>query len=255
MRLTAEQIKVILQTVTANSREARVYLFGSRLEDDKKGGDIDLIIESDKQIDSIIQSQIKDKLEQVLYLPFDILYVVSGKKLSTFEQLAKFDAVELNMEKTKEALKKQHLVEKLEAIERNIYFLTAVIKNLNFPLDDGFLSKNKNNIDLFTKLSALNEKFSKLQDVLASAMRHCAFALKQKDEYFLKILAFFEKNGVIESTQRWEKYRHVRNLAAHEYKVDYLQIAEHFNQLNKLTPYIVADAQRFINFCKTEVKL
>lgn len=255
MRLNAEQIKIILETVTNNSPEAMVYLFGSRLDDNKKGGDIDLIIESAQGINAQIQSQIKEKLEQKLYLPFDILYIVVGKKLNTFEELAKFDAVELDMEKTKEALNKQHLAEKLEAIERNIYFLTETLKRLKFPLDDAFLSKNKDDVDLFIKLSALNERFSKLQDILASAMRHCAFSLKQKDEYFLKILAFFEKNGVVQSTQRWEKYRDARNLAAHEYKVDYLEIAQHFNQLNKLTPYIVADAQRFISFCKTELNL
>lgn len=255
MRLAPEQIKIILETVALYNQKAVVYLFGSRLNDKKKGGDIDLIIKSNKEIDGQSQAKIKEKLEQRLYLPFDILYIINDKKLSTFEELAKYDAVELDMQKTKEALKKQHLAEKLVAIERNIYFLTATLKNLNFPLDDGFLSKNKDDVDLFTKLSALNERFAKLQDTLASAMRHCAFILKQKDEYFLKILTFFEKNGVVENTQKWQEYRDVRNLAAHEYKVDYGDIAQHFNQLNKLTPFIVADAQRFIIFCKTELKL
>jgi len=49
MRLTQEQIDTIKQTAHAVlGADARVTLFGSRVDDSKKGGDIDLLFETDQ---------------------------------------------------------------------------------------------------------------------------------------------------------------------------------------------------------------
>jgi len=51
MRLTQEQIQAIKQTADAVlGKNARVVLFGSRTDDSKKGGDIDLLFETDRVI-------------------------------------------------------------------------------------------------------------------------------------------------------------------------------------------------------------
>jgi predicted nucleotidyltransferase len=51
MRLTEEQISAIKQTAHAVLGDgARVLLFGSRVDDAKKGGDIDLLFETDRRI-------------------------------------------------------------------------------------------------------------------------------------------------------------------------------------------------------------
>ena len=47
MRLKAFEQAAILSTVKSHDNSARVYLFGSRVDDSKKGGDIDLLIMSD----------------------------------------------------------------------------------------------------------------------------------------------------------------------------------------------------------------
>ena len=45
MRLTEQQINIIQQVVASVAGDnARVTLFGSRVDDTKKGGDIDLLI-------------------------------------------------------------------------------------------------------------------------------------------------------------------------------------------------------------------
>lgn len=46
MRLTNEEIATIKNSVLTLDVDAHVYLFGSRVDDTKKGGDIDLLIES-----------------------------------------------------------------------------------------------------------------------------------------------------------------------------------------------------------------
>jgi len=46
MRLTQEERDFFKSSISNFSNEAKVYLFGSRVDDDKKGGDIDLLIVS-----------------------------------------------------------------------------------------------------------------------------------------------------------------------------------------------------------------
>ena len=46
MRLTAIEKTAIIEAVTRVDLEARIYLFGSRTDDNKKGGDLDILIYS-----------------------------------------------------------------------------------------------------------------------------------------------------------------------------------------------------------------
>ncbi|NOY68700.1 MAG: hypothetical protein GXP53_04315 [Deltaproteobacteria bacterium] len=48
MRLTEKEKTVILQALRRIDPGARVYLFGSRKDDNAKGGDIDLLISSSR---------------------------------------------------------------------------------------------------------------------------------------------------------------------------------------------------------------
>lgn len=53
MRLTQSQIQTIKQaTVDIFGPEARVWLFGSRVDDNKRGGDVDLLVEMSEPIDN-----------------------------------------------------------------------------------------------------------------------------------------------------------------------------------------------------------
>ena len=47
MRLSSDEICCLKDSLKKLSNEAKIYLFGSRVDDNKKGGDIDLLILSD----------------------------------------------------------------------------------------------------------------------------------------------------------------------------------------------------------------
>ncbi len=98
MRLTKPQIKIITQTVCRLAgMEASVYLFGSRLNDQAKGGDIDLIIESDLKLTLIDKAQIKMDLESQLGLAVDIVSKFRGAVATPFQNIAQSQAIKLEI--------------------------------------------------------------------------------------------------------------------------------------------------------------
>lgn len=62
MRLTGQEIHVIKSTILTLDPHAKVYLFGSRTDDSKRGGDIDLLVISD-----CLSDQDKTKIRIPLY--------------------------------------------------------------------------------------------------------------------------------------------------------------------------------------------
>ncbi len=69
MRLNALEKKVIVDLSKKYFGEkAKVYLFGSRIYDDKKGGDIDLYIETDKNIERLAELEFLSKFHRLATL-------------------------------------------------------------------------------------------------------------------------------------------------------------------------------------------
>jgi hypothetical protein len=141
-----------------------------------------------------------------------------------------------------------HLAEGLEAIQRNAYFLDATARELNWPIEGSILDARRKDIRLFTDLAAFNERFGKLQDSLGHAMRHAALLAGEPVDRFLKVLAFYEKAGVLDDIATWQAVRLARNQAAHEYTVDDGATATHFNALHELLPGLLRTAVRFLRF-------
>lgn len=98
MRLTKQQTETITQTVTRLAGiGSAIYLFGSRLNDQAKGGDIDLFIESDTQLSLIQRAQIKMELESQLGLPVDIVSKSRGAVATPFQIIAQSQSIQLEM--------------------------------------------------------------------------------------------------------------------------------------------------------------
>ena len=148
-----------------------------------------------------------------------------------------------------------YLANLLEAIQRCVYFLYCSEQKLVWPLTKEYLLQHKKEVDLFETIAAINERFSKLQDSLAAAMRHTTLLMSEPNDNFLKILSFFEKCGVIESIADWQRSRTARNLSAHDYETDYSGIAEHFNMLHQLSKMLYDTAQRLLILCEEKLMI
>jgi len=68
MRLSPPEIKVLLDTINQIDADAQVRLFGSRIDDEKKGGDIDLLILSQKT--EVFTRQALRQIRQVFFDAF-----------------------------------------------------------------------------------------------------------------------------------------------------------------------------------------
>jgi len=89
MRLTELQRTIIRQTVSSIvGSGAHVILFGSRLDDGARGGDLDLLVESDELPTLMQRSRIKLALESSLFMPVDIVAIKRGAQPTAFQRIA-----------------------------------------------------------------------------------------------------------------------------------------------------------------------
>ena len=96
MRLTPDQIQVITHTVAGLTAEGTdVFLFGSRLDDQARGGDVDLFVESDVPLTLLERARLQVDLESALNLPVDLVVQVRNVASTPFQQIARTRAVRL----------------------------------------------------------------------------------------------------------------------------------------------------------------
>ena len=93
MRLSPDQTRVILQCVRQQfGADAGVMLFGSRLDDGARGGDVDLLVESQQPPSLMQRARATLALEAALNLPVDIVATQRGTPGSAFARIARSHA-------------------------------------------------------------------------------------------------------------------------------------------------------------------
>ncbi len=91
MRLSLQEINAIKESIALFDPDAKVYLFGSRVHDDLKGGDIDLLIFSDNLS---LRDEIKIKLKLYDALGEQKIDLVRAKESNkAFTQMVLQDAI------------------------------------------------------------------------------------------------------------------------------------------------------------------
>ncbi|MFN2428187.1 MAG: nucleotidyltransferase domain-containing protein [Candidatus Binatia bacterium] len=99
MRLSDEQRSIIKSlTEQVVGSDARVVLFGSRLDDGKRGGDIDLLIDVPRRVDSrvLTEARLAARVERALGgRRVDVLLIDSGTTLQPVHHAARASGVEI----------------------------------------------------------------------------------------------------------------------------------------------------------------
>jgi predicted nucleotidyltransferase len=93
MRLSKESASIVREEVErAFGRNAEVWLFGSRIDDTAKGGDIDLLVETDVDLEDALERELKLYARLIRRLGdqrIDIVVHRLGTPLSPIQQTAR----------------------------------------------------------------------------------------------------------------------------------------------------------------------
>ena len=96
MRLNKEYIKAIKEVIQSRFSDAKIYLFGSRVDDSKKGGDIDLYVEVDKKPHFLDKPQILAEIKKrIKEQKIDLVFSYPNKKEELIDKKAKQNGVVL----------------------------------------------------------------------------------------------------------------------------------------------------------------
>ena len=78
MRLTPEQTRIIKTAVAREFEpDARIWLFGSRVDDQRRGGDVDLFVET-RHADLMRELRCKIAIEEAVDLHVDLIIAQPG---------------------------------------------------------------------------------------------------------------------------------------------------------------------------------
>lgn len=90
MRLTSEQQDTIYCVLTEvlEGMAFNVSVFGSRVNDAARGGDLDLLIETENAVPLMVKARINHRLQRRLNLPVDVVFLHSGQQATPFQNIA-----------------------------------------------------------------------------------------------------------------------------------------------------------------------
>ena len=95
MRLTPDQTQAIRQRIHNHMGErARIWLFGSRVDDSRRGGDVDLYVEPETAPDLTARLRCRSELADALDLNVDLIVQQPGRDLPIY-RIAKRSGVPL----------------------------------------------------------------------------------------------------------------------------------------------------------------
>lgn len=228
MRLSLSEIESIIKTKNdVFSEGTKIYLFGSRVDDGQKGGDIDLYVEDDN---------IEEKFEKkMLFLSrlnallgeqkIDLVFSADGDRL--IEKEAKQKGVELRLETIKLQKYFSECDKHLQRIEEAYADLAGFM-----PLS---VSRYQNlNKDEVQAIDQYLYRFSKLQDTLGDKVFKLIIQEYEQNsapQPFMDLLNKLEKIGFLTSAKEWLTLRQIRNEIAHQYDDEPEEMSQAINKI------------------------
>jgi len=226
MRLSLFEINAIQR----NARElfgsdVKVYLFGSRVDDNKKGGDIDLYL-APGNMDNLYEKKIKylSALNRVLgEQKIDV--VIAQDKTRPIEKEAIAKGIELNLDNIK--------------IEKIFKECDKHLQRINEAYGDmsAFMPLTATKYEALSKddVQAIDQylfRFAKLQDSMGEKLFKLLLGRFEENADklpFLDVIKKIEKYIDMDIVNEWQDLRNIRNQLAHEYEDDAIDMANSIN--------------------------
>ena len=227
MRLSIFEVQSIVDTFHEVFGDGKIYLFGSRVDETKKGGDIDLFIDVPSCDDEYSKKiEFLTKLERKIgEQKIDVVFKKDDSR--PIEQEINKQKVELSMENIR--LQKyfkeceKHLL-RMEQAYSEVKDLLPLSHNQYSDLKD----EEVKNIDQFLF------RFSKMQDTIGDKIFKTILQDYNPDFQKLSFLDFLhelEKREIITSAQDWIILRKVRNNIAHQYDDESEEMSQAINDI------------------------
>ena len=142
MRLTAEQKRTIREPVDDFlGGGAELFVYGSRLNDEARGGDVDLLVRTAQPVDMLDQARLHARLEEALQLPVDLLFCGRRSRDDAFQtDDLRADATARGMRLSLLQESRGHLADLLEASQRCAWHLQAGSARMHWPLTGELLA-------------------------------------------------------------------------------------------------------------------
>ncbi len=226
MRLTLFEITTIkhsAQNIFGDT--VKVYLFGSRVDDNKKGGDIDLYLVPENK-DNLYEKKIKllSALDRALgEQKIDV--VIAKDKTRPIEKEAIEKGIELNLERLKIEKIFQECAKHLQRINEAYGDMTAFM-----PLTaTKFQSLSKDEVQAIDQYLF---RFAKLQDSMGEKLFKVLLGRFEQNADklpFLDVIKKMEKYIDMDIVNEWQDLMNIRNQLSHEYEDDAIEMANSIN--------------------------
>lgn len=90
MRLSTAEIDAIKKNILNVDSDAVIYIFGSRTDDSRRGGDIDIMVEASKDISLEERLKLEDKISSDCDdIKVDMLFVLPNSQEKTIHSIAR----------------------------------------------------------------------------------------------------------------------------------------------------------------------
>lgn len=227
MRLSVSEIETIVKLKNKYFGEmSKIYLFGSRVDDTKKGGDIDLYL---------IPNNKEDLTSKKIDFLVNLKNIIGEQKIDLLLAKENNRLIELEAKKGIELeLNKIKLQKYFNECDKHLQRIEEAYSDINpiLPLTVQkykILSKDEvQDIDQYLY------RFSKLQDTLGQKIFKLILDMYEpRNEAlpFLDILNHLEKLDFLDNTKEWMNLREKRNNIAHQYDDEPYEMTQAINEI------------------------
>jgi len=228
MRLSLFEIETVVKLKNKYfNKNDKIYLFGSRVDDSKKGGDIDLFIDLENKEQEYYDEKQKFIAELQEHLGEQKIDLVISQDSNRLIEMEAKKGIELDLDKIK-------LHKYLNECDKHLQRIEEAYSDIeeSIPLSVGkYKTLSKDEVQAIDQYLY---RFSKLQDTLGQKIFRLILNIYDPlDESipFIDVLNKLEKLDFLESAKEWINLRDKRNKIAHQYDDEPYEMTQAINDI------------------------